>query len=182
MLTLLFTYRSLILKAFILIVFIVSLFFNLYQHQKIKTLKIEYSNNIQTIELNHSNAKSSLESKLRIKEKELSDTLSKYQEEKEQRDEKIINLNSTIKSSNNRLQQLTKNVTEASRSSCKPSKTSSGTTQPDEGSRRATELTGQMANDFRNFSERCAVEYELLKSETQRLQDWSKEVESIVNK
>lgn len=154
----------------------VSLFFTRYYYQRYTHIKTE----VEVIQLSQINQ---LQEQLRNKEQLFYEQQVRNQQQKELKQNEINELSNQLQHRNASLYQFTKTASNASKSLCNYSSSTSSqpTVNAIQPSKTSEELTGQMANDLAELLEECASNYERLKADTYQLQQWANEV-ALINK
>lgn len=147
----------------------------LFQYNTIKKERQQHSDKILKIERDNETQKHLLINKARELERIMNAKINENAIIKQEKDDKVEELNSTINDNSDRLQQLTQQAIAADKRQC----TNTVTTEVIEkvvrvpAPKGSGELTAEMAKDFQRLSSGCALNYEKLKNEAVELEDWS---------
>ena len=147
----------------------------LFQANIIQNERQEHSDKILKIERDNATQKYLLIDKARELERIINAQVKENAIIKQEKDDRVEELNSTINDNSDRLQQLTQQAIAADKRQC----TNTVTTEVIEkvvrvpASKGSGELTAEMAKDFQRLSSGCALNYEKLKNEAVELEGWS---------
>lgn len=136
-----------------------------------ENIKKSYQLNLSQLEQVNTENRLKLVEAAKKKEQELVEEYTRLLEEKNERDELIKELNSTITDNSNRLQQLAKEATRESQHSCKPTTVTKTVEKvvrvptTERSTTDTTEMALEMARDFEQVAIKCATNYEELKSQ-----------------